>query len=175
MMAESLREIDTSSAGTGDSFVSRSGSPAGDWSRMIVKVPGVRNCDGTGDLPSNCMNVVKGASGDVCGVAFGEALLCIATSGAVQAVVHMMTGFRQDCIRVRRPQPSAFKVFLSDWSRLVSLAICSGNRILATAILPRRTAHNFLKSFGESACGFVAERPRDFRDGIAGIRQSIAR
>jgi hypothetical protein len=47
------------------------------------------------------MNVVKGASDDVCGVlfAFGEAFLSIATSGAVQPVEHMMTGFGQDCIR----------------------------------------------------------------------------
>ena len=48
-----LREIDTNRAGTGDSFVIRSGSPTGDWSRVMVKVPGVRNCDGTGDVPSN--------------------------------------------------------------------------------------------------------------------------
>jgi hypothetical protein len=35
------------------------------------------------------MNVVKGASGDVCGVlfAFGEAFLFIATSAALQPVV----------------------------------------------------------------------------------------
>jgi hypothetical protein len=40
------------------------------------------------------MNVVKGVSGDVCGVlsAFGEAFLSIATSSAVRPVAHMMTG-----------------------------------------------------------------------------------
>src|SRR6266566_7199141 len=86
--ARDLREIDTSRAGTGDSFVIRSGSPAGDWSRVIVKVPGTRNCDGTVDLLSNWMNVVKGASGEVCGVlsAFGEAFLSIATSAAGRPV-----------------------------------------------------------------------------------------
>ena len=30
-----------------------------------------------------------------------------------------------------------------------------------TAVLPRRTAHGFLKRFGEGACGFVAKGLRD--------------
>src|SRR5579864_3070377 len=79
-----LREIETSIAGTGDSFVIRSGRPVGDWSRVIVKVPGTQNCDGTEDVLSDWMNVVKGASGAVFGVlsAFGEALVSIATSAA---------------------------------------------------------------------------------------------
>jgi len=49
------------------------------------------------------MNVVKGASGDVCGLlsAFGDAFLSIATSGAVRPVVHMMTGFGHDCTRTK--------------------------------------------------------------------------
>jgi hypothetical protein len=52
------------------------------------------------------MKVVKGASGEVCGVfsAFGDAFLSIATSAARRPVVHMMTGFRQDCIHTRRPR-----------------------------------------------------------------------
>jgi hypothetical protein len=54
-----------------------------------------------------------------------------------------------------------------------ALALCRRNRILATAVLPRRTAHDFLKSFGEGARGFVAERLRDFGDGIAAIRHSL--
>src|ERR1700751_209810 len=66
--ASDLREIETSRAGTGDNFVIRSGSPAGDWSRVIVKVPGTRKCDGTGDVPSNLMKVAKGVSSEVCGV-----------------------------------------------------------------------------------------------------------
>src|SRR5216684_1476391 len=42
------------------------------------------------------MNVVKGASGDVCGLlsAFGEAFLCMATSAAVRPLVHMMPGWK---------------------------------------------------------------------------------
>jgi hypothetical protein len=44
---------------------------------------------------------------------------------------------------------------------------------MLTAILPRRTAHDFLKSFGEGTGGFVAERPCDFGDAIAGIRDSV--
>jgi len=49
------------------------------------------------------MNVVKGASGGVCGVlfAFSEAFLSIATSCAVRTVVHMIAGFGQNCIRTR--------------------------------------------------------------------------
>jgi hypothetical protein len=77
-----LREIETSIAGTGDSFVIRSGRPVGDWSRVIVKVPGTRNCDGTEDILSNWMNVVKGSSGEDCGVlsAFGGVFLSMVTS-----------------------------------------------------------------------------------------------
>src|SRR5580698_2154218 len=52
----------------GDSFVIGSGSPTGDRSRVIVKIPGTRNWDGTGDFPSNWINVVKGASGDFRGL-----------------------------------------------------------------------------------------------------------
>src|SRR6266478_5772180 len=57
------------------------------------------------------MNVVKGASGDVRGVlsACGDAFLSIATSGAVRPVVHMMTGFGQDCTRTRPRRPSAIR------------------------------------------------------------------
>jgi hypothetical protein len=41
------------------------------------------------------MNIVKGASGDVCGVlsAFGEAFLSIATFRCGTPVVDVMTGF----------------------------------------------------------------------------------
>src|SRR5437867_813419 len=59
------------------------------------------------------MNVVKGASGDVCGVlsAFGEGFLSIATSVARRPIVHSMTGFPQDCIRKwRSRRPNAFRV-----------------------------------------------------------------
>ena len=42
------------------------------------------------------MNVVRGASGDARGVlAFGEALLSIAISGAVRSVALMVAGFAQ--------------------------------------------------------------------------------
>jgi hypothetical protein len=44
-----------------------------------------------------------------------------------------------------------------------------GNRILAAAILQRRTAHDFLKRFGEGIGGFVAKGLRDFGNGIAAI------
>jgi hypothetical protein len=50
-----LREIDTRRAGTLDSFVMRSGKPAVDSRRVTVKVPGVRNGEGTEELPSNLM------------------------------------------------------------------------------------------------------------------------
>ena len=58
------------------------------------------------------MNVVKGTSGDVCGVlsAFSEAFLSIATSAAARSFVHMMTDFGQDRIRkspMHRSQPRA--------------------------------------------------------------------
>ena len=60
--------------------------------------PGTRNCDGRLELPSNRMNVAKGASGESCGVlcACGDAFLSIATSGAVRSVVDMMSDFGQD-------------------------------------------------------------------------------
>lgn len=45
----------------------RGSGPTGDWSRVIVRVPLIRNCDGTMELPSNWMKVVKGASGDARG------------------------------------------------------------------------------------------------------------
>src|SRR5579872_7094709 len=50
------------------------------------------------------MNVVKGASGDVRGdlSAVGEGFLSIATSGVGRTTVHMMTVFRQGCIRAAR-------------------------------------------------------------------------
>ena len=90
----------------------RSGSPAGDWSRVIVKVSATRNCDGTVDLPSNWMNVVKGTSGDVCGVlsALGEAFLSIATPVARRPIVYSIAGFGQNCTRMKQRRPGAFLV-----------------------------------------------------------------
>ena len=54
-----------------------------------------------------------------------------------------------------------------------ALPVGSGDRILVTAILPRRTAHDFLKCFSKGACGFVPEGLRDFGNGIAGIRHFV--
>jgi hypothetical protein len=48
-----LREIDTRRAGTLDIFVMRSGSPADDSRRVTVKVPAVRNGEGTEEFRSN--------------------------------------------------------------------------------------------------------------------------
>ena len=43
-----------------------------------------------------------------------------------------------------------------------ALTICKGNRILATAVLPRQAAHDFLKDFGEGAGGFIAKGLRNW-------------
>ena len=58
------------------------------------------------------------------------------------------------------------------WAASRSLYV-GGNRILATAVLVRRTAHDFLKGFREGASGFVAKGPRDFRNRIAGVCYSV--
>ena len=42
-----------------------------------------------------------------------------------------------------------------------ALAMCKGSRILATAVLPRQTAHDFFKAFREGAGGIVAKGLRD--------------
>src|ERR1700757_146462 len=56
----------------------------GDWSRVIVKVPGTRNFEGTLDLPFNWIKVANGTSGNGWrGVpAFGEPFLSIEPSTA---------------------------------------------------------------------------------------------
>ena len=97
---------------------------------MIVKIPGTRKCDGTVDLWSNWMNVVKGASGDVGGVlsAFEGALLSIATSKCGTPIMHTMTGFCEDCIRKTRPRPRAIRI-----SQVTGLGVSQFPRDLPTA------------------------------------------
>jgi hypothetical protein len=97
------------------------------------------------------MNVVKGTSADVCGVfsAFDEVFLSIATSVARRTVVHMMTGFGQDCIRlqgvrrVRKTDHCAWRHLFSELSPNKKLRIRSADFRIAR-LLARTRYRNFL-------------------------------
>src|ERR1700688_592699 len=84
------------------------------------------------------MNVVKGASGDVCGVlsAFGEGLLSIATSNCGTTSMHTMTGFCKDCTRTTRWRPSPFSTERIGLGRILKFSL--GRQSVPSALLVSR-------------------------------------
>src|ERR1700731_835868 len=103
------------------------------------------------------MNVVKGASGDVCGVlsAFGEGFLSIATSNWGTPIMRTMTGFCKDCIRTTRRRPSAFSTERIGLGRILKFSL-GRQSVPAALVVSRLTAlGQLIRHNADDSCNLI--------------------